>query len=165
MSPLKIVIADDHAAIRTSLRLLMDRDLDLDVIAEAADGLKAIEAVQTLQPDLLILDITMPERNGLEVLQYLRDEKHTLAIIILSNHREQIYIAAALRLGADAFVAKSAGFAALLQAIRIVRQRTPLYLPEYVTKNAGQDSIQGGSLEAEIMADFRQTRREWAEAS
>lgn len=164
MSPLKIVIADDHAAVRRSLRLLMECESDLEVVAEASNGPETIRAVQNLQPDLLILDIKMPEMTGLEVLQYLRNEKHSLAIIILSNHREQFYVAAALRLGADAFVAKSAGLDVLLEAIRILRQKMPLCLPEHAVQNAGQDSTRSGHLHIETMADFQEARRKWFEA-
>lgn len=123
MSPLTIVLADDHPAVRKSLRVLIESERTLEVIAEAGDGLETIRTVQALQPDLLVLDIKMPLMTGLEVLQYLRNQKQPVGIIILSNHSEQLYVAAALRLGADAFVTKSDGVEALMEAIRIVGQR------------------------------------------
>jgi DNA-binding NarL/FixJ family response regulator len=117
----KIVLVDDHAAVRRSLRMLITEDPDLELVGEAADGLEAIRAVHALQPDLLLMDIKMPQMSGLEVLQYLRNEKNPVAIIILSNHSETLYIEAAMRLGANAFVAKSAGLEALMEAIHAVR--------------------------------------------
>jgi DNA-binding NarL/FixJ family response regulator len=128
--PVKIVIADDHAAIRRSLRLLIADEPDMDLIGEAADGLEAIRAVHALQPELLLMDIKMPKMTGLEVLQYLRNEKNPVAIIILSNHSEPLYVEAAMRLGANAFVAKSSGLEALLEAIHAVRDGHPYRDPK-----------------------------------
>ena len=94
---------------------------DLELIGEASDGLEAIRAVHALKPDLLLTDIKMPQMSGLEVLQYLRNEKNPVAVIILSNHSEPLYIEAAMRLGANAFVPKAAGLEALMEAIHAVR--------------------------------------------
>jgi DNA-binding NarL/FixJ family response regulator len=118
MLPITIVIADDHVVVRKSLRLLIEQEPDLLLLGEAADGLEAIQAVHTLRPDLLLLDINMPRMSGLEVLKHLRHEKHSLAIVILSNHPEPFYVEAAMRWGANAFVSKSSGLDRLLEAIR-----------------------------------------------
>ena len=107
---------------RSSLRLLIAEEPDLELIGEAADGLEAIRAVHALKPDLLLTDIKMPQMSGLEVLQYLRNEKNPVAIIILSNHSDTLYVEAAMRLGANAFVAKSSGLEALMDAIHAVRE-------------------------------------------
>ena len=120
MLPVTIVIADDHAAVRKSLRLLMECDPGVKLIGEAADGLEAIRAVHALRPDLLLLDIKMPQMSGLEVLQYLRNEKDPVAILIVSNHSETLYVEAALRLGANGFVSKTSGIDVLLAAIRAI---------------------------------------------
>jgi two-component system nitrate/nitrite response regulator NarL len=125
-----VVIADDHAAVRKSLRIMMECDFGLKLIGEAADGLEAIRAVHALQPHLLLLDIKMPQMTGLEVLQYLRNEKNAVAIIILSNHSEPLYVEAAMRLGANAFVAKSSGPEVLLNAIHSVREGRPFVDPD-----------------------------------
>ena len=128
--PVKIVIADDHAAIRRSLRLLIAEEPDMELIGEAADGLEAIRAVHALHPDLLLMDIKMPKMTGLEVLQYLRNEKTPVAILILSNHSEPLYVETALRLGANAFVAKASGLEALLEAIHAVHEGRPYLDPK-----------------------------------
>ena len=165
MTPLSIVIADDHAAVRRSLRLLLECELGIEVVAETTNGLDTIRAVQNLQPDLLLLDIKMPQMTGLEVLQYLRNEKHPTSIIILSNHSEQLYIAAALRLGADAFVTKSAGVEALLEAIHVIRQRVSAARTEALLRPEDQEPTRGGRLLAETRTELDQTRGEWSEAS
>jgi len=120
--PMTIVIADDHAAVRKSLRLLVECDASLQLVGEAADGLEAVRAVHALHPDLLLTDIKMPQMTGLEVLQYLRNEKNPVAIIILSNHSEPLYVEAAMRLGANGFVAKASGVEVLMTAIRSVSE-------------------------------------------
>jgi DNA-binding NarL/FixJ family response regulator len=120
--PMTVVIADDHAAVRKSLRLLMEWEPGLKLIGEAADGLEAIRAVHALKPDLLLLDIKMCRMTGLEVLQYLRNEMNPVAIIIVSNHSEPYYVEAAMRLGANAFVAKESGLEVLMTAVHTVRE-------------------------------------------
>jgi two-component system nitrate/nitrite response regulator NarL len=164
MSPLKIIIADDHSAVRKSLRLLMECELDIEVVAETTNGLDTIRAVQNLQPDLLLLDIKMPQMSGLEVLQYLRNEKHAVGIIVLSNHCEQLYVAAALRLGADAFITKSAGVEALMEAIQIIRNRVSAARAEALLRPAEVEAPRGGHLLTETRAELDQTRRKWSEA-
>lgn len=120
MSLVKTLIVDDHAAVRNALRLLIEEESELECVGEAANGLLAMEAVRTLAPDLMLLDINMPERNGLEVLRLLRAEKNEILVIILSNHTDTHYVDAAMRLGANAFVGKDSGFEILLQAIQTV---------------------------------------------
>lgn len=165
MTPLRIIVADDHAAVRRSLRLLLECELEIEVVAETTNGLDTIRAVQNMQPDLLLLDIKMPQMNGLEVLQYLRNEKHPTAIIILSNHSEQLYVAAALRLGADAFITKSAGVEALVEAIHVIKQRVCAARTEALLRPADLEPTRGGRLLTETRAELDQTRREWSEAS
>lgn len=165
MSPLKIVIADDHAAVRKSLRLILECEQNVEIVAETVDGLETIRTVQALQPDLLLLDIKMPQMSGLEVLQYLRNARHTLGIVILSNHSEQLYIAAAKRLGADAFIAKGAGLEALTEAVQKIRQRLHtdrMVVPPYL---AEADPARLGCLLTETRADLEKNQQEWSEAS
>jgi len=102
--------------------MLITEDPDLELVGEATDGLAAIRTVQAVQPDLLLMDIKMPQMTGLEVLQYLRNGKNPVAIILLSNHSEPLYVDAALRLGANGFVAKSSGLETLMEAIHTVNE-------------------------------------------
>lgn len=147
MFPITVVIADDHAAVRASLRLLMECDPSLKLIGEANDGLQAIQAVHALQPDLLLMDIKMPQMSGLEVLQYLRNEQNPVAVIILSNHSESLYVEAALRLGANAFVAKSAGLEALMNAIQSIR--TSLFLNDPAAESAPLEGCPAATQETD----------------
>ncbi len=144
-----IVIADDHVAVRKSLGNLVECDANLQLIGEATDGPEAIRAVHALQPDLLLTDIKMPHMTGLEVLQYLRNERNPVAIIILSNHSEPLYVEAAMRLGANAFVSKASGLDVLMSAIYSVRDGA-----SYVDPNIGM------TREESSMPDLPQVSRE-----
>jgi two-component system response regulator DegU len=130
---MKTIIVDDHPLVRKGLRLLMECEPQVEVIGEAGNGLLALEAVHSLCPDLLLLDINMPEMNGLEVLRHLRDEKNAVQIIILSNHSDTHYVEAALKMGANGYVGKDSGFDVLMLAIQSVRAGT-LYVDPKITR-------------------------------
>jgi two-component system response regulator DegU len=133
MLPYTVVIVDDHAGVRKGLRLLIECDPTLKLIGEAVDGADGIRAVHDLEPDLLLMDIKMPKMSGLEVLQYLRNEKNPVAIVILSCHDDLLYSQAAIRLGATAFVAKAEGYDVLMKAIHAALRgalpRVPVVAP------------------------------------
>jgi DNA-binding NarL/FixJ family response regulator len=120
--PMKTVIVDDHPVVRKGLRLLMESEPQVEIVGEASNGLMALEAVRTLCPDLLLLDISMPEMNGLEVLRRLRAGENAVQIIILSNHSDTPYVEAALNMGANGYVGKDSGFEVLMLAIEAVRE-------------------------------------------
>ena len=119
---MKTVIVDDHPLVRQGLRLLMESEPQVEVVGEASNGLLALEAVRTLCPDLLLLDISMPEMNGLEVMRHLREEANSVRIIILSNHSDTRYVAAALEMGASGYIGKDSGFEVLILAIESIRR-------------------------------------------
>ncbi|RPH93548.1 MAG: DNA-binding response regulator [Lysobacterales bacterium] len=115
-----ILLADDHRIFRAGLRPLLAAQPDLAVIAEADDGLRALELARELKPDIAVLDITMPGLNGLEVTRHLAQEAPTVRVIILSMHSDRRYVLEALRAGARGYLLKDAGFEELLVAIRAV---------------------------------------------
>lgn len=121
MIAMKTVIVDDHPVVRKGLRLLMECEPCVEVVGEASNGRLALEAVHALHPDLLLLDINMPEMNGLEVLRHLRKEASPIHIILLSNHSDTSYVDAALEMGANGYVGKDSGFDVLMLAIESVR--------------------------------------------
>jgi DNA-binding NarL/FixJ family response regulator len=128
--PVKIVIADGHATVRRSLRLLIAGEPDMELIGEATDGLEALQTVRALQPDLLLMDIKMRRMSGLKVLQHLRSENNPVAVVFFSSNSEQPYVDAAMRLGANAFVAKTSGLDVLLAAIHAIRDSKPPFDPK-----------------------------------
>lgn len=113
-----IVIAEDHHIVRHGLKLTLEAEADLKIVGEASDGLRAMQLVETLQPDLLLTDLMLPQLHGLEVTRRVRKEFPKTRVIILSMHADQPYVVEALRNGATAFVLKDSTATDLVQAIR-----------------------------------------------
>jgi DNA-binding NarL/FixJ family response regulator len=112
-----VVIADDHAVVRTGIRLLIEREAQFDVVAEVGTGEEAIRAVTTMAPDLLVLDLSLPDQHGLGVVRQLRGRVKT-RIVILSMHSSDAYVLEALRCGASAYVLKESAASDLLAAMQ-----------------------------------------------
>ncbi len=140
-----ILLADDHAILRRGLRALLEREPGMEVLGEAADGRETIKAVGELQPDVVVLDITMPNLNGIEAARQIQSKGGKTAIIILSMHSDEGYVLRALRAGARGYLLKDAVEAELIQAIRAVAGGKAYFSPE-VSKLLVEDYIQGMQL-------------------
>lgn len=136
---IKVLIADDHKLIRTGLKLTLSDQNDIEVICEAADGLEALDLVKRTQPDTVILDISMPGMNGLEVSAELRKLYPSLPVLILSVLSEEAYASKSLRAGASGFVHKENIPEELVTAIRRVAEGG-IYLSPSLTKKLDSDS-------------------------
>jgi len=120
MTPTTIVVADDHPLVRRGLRAVLEAEPDLRVVGEAGDGREALQLVEQLQPNVLMLDLMMPRLNGMAALtQVTRRFPHT-RVIILSMHSYESYVLQALRSGAAAYVLKEASAAELVHAVHQV---------------------------------------------
>jgi two-component system response regulator NreC len=113
-----VLIADDHVVVRRGVRALLENEPDIVVVGEAGDGLEAVEQVMHLLPDVLVLDLVMPDISGLGVLKQLRDRHVPTRVVVLSMHAGDVYVAHALRCGAVAYVVKDASASELIQAVR-----------------------------------------------
>jgi two-component system, NarL family, invasion response regulator UvrY len=118
----KILIADDHAIVRTGLKQIISEADDLKVIAEAASGHEALEKVRANQLDLILLDINLPDKNGLEVLKQIKNENPLARVLILSMHAEDQYGLRALKAGASGYLTKESAPEQLIAALRKVSQ-------------------------------------------
>ena len=114
-----IVLAEDHNLVREGLKHLLRQEKTLQLVGEAADGIKALELVETLQPDLLLLDLMIPRMHGLEVIRRVRKDRDT-KVIVVSMHSDEPYVVEAIRNGASGYVLKDSTSAELLHAIRAV---------------------------------------------
>ncbi|SNY90917.1 two component transcriptional regulator, LuxR family [Cohaesibacter sp. ES.047] len=117
---LSIVIADDHTLVRDGIRSRLELEDDLVIVAEAADGLEAVEMTRLHKPDILMLDISMPRCNGLEAARKIREENQDCRILFLSMHDNPEYIQAAIKVGANGFLLKdvsSTGMAAAISSV------------------------------------------------
>ena len=113
----KIMIADDHSMIREGLKNLLELDGDIQVIAEAVDGEDCLEKLQLVKPDVLLLDINMPKKNGLEVLKSLKSRRYKLKVLVLTVHNETEYLMKAVDIGVNGYVLKDSESAELKKAI------------------------------------------------
>lgn len=127
---MRILIADDHGIVRSGLRMLLERQPDVEVVAEAADGVEARDLAISMRPDLAILDVKMPRLTGLEATREIREQAPEVAVLILSMHDEERYLFEALKAGASGYVLKRAADQDLIEAIRAVERGEPFLTPE-----------------------------------
>lgn len=117
-----IILADDHSLVRDGIRALLESETDLEVIGEASNGLEAIAMVSERQPDILIIDIRMPEMNGIEAVEKLNKQGASVKSIILSMHDSEEYILKSVSAGASGYLLKDTGKAQFIKAIHTVNQ-------------------------------------------
>jgi DNA-binding NarL/FixJ family response regulator len=117
-STLRILLADDHVTVRHGLKLLVDGQPDMKVIAEASDGASAVQKTLEVKPDVVVMDISMPRMNGLVATRTLRKALPKIAIVTLTRHGDDAYLQELLRAGVSAYVLKQSAPTELLQAIR-----------------------------------------------
>jgi two-component system response regulator NreC len=126
---IRIVLADDHVVMRNGLRLLLERQQNFQVLAEAADGREAVGICEKLRPDVLVLDIAMPNLNGIEAARQVAAKLPHTAIVILSMHADESYVLRALKAGARAYLLKDSAEADLINAIRAVNDGKAFFSP------------------------------------
>ena len=127
---IKIVIADDHAIVREGLKRIVASVEDMEVYAEAADGSEVMARVRELEFDVLVLDLSMPGRSGMELIKVVRAEKPRLRILVLSMHQELQYAVRAIKSGASGYLTKESAPAQLEQAIREIASGGAYVSPE-----------------------------------
>ena len=142
MNPTRVLLADDHALVRAGIRALLSTIEGVEVIAEAGDGREALQLIRELQPDIALLDITMPGLSGLEVLEESKKQLPDLRVIILTVHDAGEYAMLALRGGADGYLPKSAAANELQLAIEIV-SRGETYVSGEVSRKTLLEYSQG----------------------
>ncbi len=127
---MKVMIADDHGIVRSGLRKLLECEDGVEVVGEACDGAEARDMALALRPDLAILDVKMPELNGLEATREIHSEAPEVSILILSMHEEERYLFEALKAGASGYVLKRAADSDLIDAIHAIERGEPFLTPE-----------------------------------
>ncbi|MFF8012809.1 response regulator [Streptomyces sp. NPDC007929] len=131
--PIRILLADDHALVRRGVRLILDQQPDLEVVAEAGDGAEAIELARTGEIDLAVLDIAMPRLTGLQAARELAALKPGLRILMLTMHDNEQYFFQALKAGASGYVLKSVADRDLVAACRAAMRDEPFLYPGAIT--------------------------------
>jgi two-component system response regulator NreC len=117
---IRVLLADDHTILRAGLRMMLDAQPDIEVVGEASDGRQALAEAQRLQPDIVLMDITMPEMNGIEATRQVKRALDSTRVLILTMHENEEYLFQVLRAGASGYILKEAASTELISAIRIV---------------------------------------------
>jgi two-component system response regulator NreC len=151
---LRVLIADDHAVVRAGLRVLLEREEDIQPIAEAATAQEAVDCARLHRPDLVLMDVTMPGESGIDAIPRLLEASPESSVLVLSMHDDPRYVRGAFTAGAKGYILKEAADAELVAAIREVAAGAT-----YVNPALGARMIAAGSKhEAEAAADPLSTR-------
>jgi DNA-binding NarL/FixJ family response regulator len=140
MFAIRIVLADDHTILRKGLRLLLEREADFKIVAEASHGKEAVDAVDREVPDVVIMDIAMPMMNGIEATKRVNETHPKTAVIILSVHSDEAYVLRALKAGARGYLLKDSAESDLIQAVRAVAAGKAYFSPA-VSKILADDYV------------------------
>ena len=133
MSVINIMITDDHSMIREGLKQLLELEGDFKVVSEASDGVECLEKLKIAKPDVLLLDINMPNKNGLDVLKELKTgSKSKTKVLILTVHNEVEYLLKAVEIGVDGYVLKDSDYAELKKAIISVNEGENYIQPDLI---------------------------------
>jgi two-component system response regulator NreC len=140
--PIRIILADDHQIVRQGLRILLEAEPDMEVVAEADNGRKVLRMANELTPDIIIMDLSMPELNGIEATRQILAEVPGIRIIALSMHSDSLFVLNMIRAGASGYLLKDCALEELVKAIRaVVNNKT--YLSPGVSDIVIRDFVTG----------------------
>jgi two-component system response regulator NreC len=140
-STIRILLADDHTILRQGLKLILSSQPDLQVVGEAANGNEVVQLAQELRPDIVLLDVAMPELNGIDATRRMMETNPKLRILVLSMHKEAVYVREILRAGARGYLLKDVIDSELLSAVRSV---------------ARGDGYVSPAVSSALLSDYRQ---------
>lgn len=144
---IKVLLADDHSVLRDGLRFMLDAQTDVSVIGDAATGAEAVQAALQLQPDVVLMDIAMPELNGIEATHEICQQNQKTRIIILSMHSSMEHVVRALRAGAHGYLLKESAGAEVVKAVHTVYEGHCYFSPRISDMLVEQHFRRGDALE------------------
>jgi DNA-binding NarL/FixJ family response regulator len=154
---IRILLADDHKIVFDSLRSLIDRQPDMEVVGGAEDGRLAVSQVQELRPDVVIMDVTMPNLNGIEATRQITSQYPETKVVALSMHSDKQFVTGILSAGASGYLTKNCSFDELVKAVRLVAENKKYLCPD-VTGIVIEESLAGSSQPASSSFDLLSTR-------
>lgn len=154
MKKIKVVIVDDHALIREGIKKLLELEESFEIQALAGDGFEALEVIKAQKPDVVLLDINMPNMNGIDCLKQIKSDFPETKVIMLTIHEDAEYLIETINIGAEGYVLKDADVSSLIKAIQKVVQGEVYIHPtlsgilvrEYKSKHKNLDDIMGNNL-------------------
>ena len=141
MNKIRVFLADDHLILREGIRSLLQKVPDIEVVGEAGDGREAVAKTEQLVPDVVLMDITMPELSGLEATQQIKQRNPQIKVLILTMHETGQYLSGMLKAGASGYVVKTTASSELISAIRAVHQGD-VYLYPSIARMLVEDYLQ-----------------------
>ena len=120
MKKIRILLADDHAVVRQGFKMILDAQADMEIVGEAANGREAVDLAERLKPDIVVMDVAMPELNGIEATRRLASSAPHVRVVALSMHKDSVYVREILRAGARGYLLKDSGAEDLVHAVRSV---------------------------------------------
>lgn len=159
MIPIRVLLADDHAILRDSMKAFLGLHAEIQVVGEAADGIQAIAEAMRLEPDVLLLDVSMPNLGGLEVTHRLKRDLPSCKILILSQHHAPDYVLPILKAGADGYVLKKSGGNEVVRAIKAIASGEA-YLHPAIAQMVLQTSVRGEESQEDPLSTITDRERE-----
>ena len=138
--PLRILIADDHTVVRDGLRAALEQQPDLRVVAEACDGRECVRLAEEHSPDVVIMDIAMPNMNGMEATRRIVASNPRIGVVVLSMHQDESYVLGALKAGAKAYILKDSARTDVIDAVRATA-RGESYLTRKISRMLQEDHV------------------------
>ena len=120
MARIRILLADDHGVVRQGFKMILDAEPDMEIVGEAGNGREAIELADQLKPDVVVMDVAMPELNGIEATRRIAGSAPHVRVLALSMHKDSVYVREVLRAGARGYLLKDSGPSDLVSAVRAV---------------------------------------------
>jgi DNA-binding NarL/FixJ family response regulator len=149
MSKLRVFVADDHAVLRDGLKALVSAQPDMEIVGEAENGRTTYEKAKELMPDVVLMDISMPELNGLQATELLRRDCPTTRILVLTAYKDKGYLDRLLKVGASGFILKLSAAEELIGAIRLVAKGSTYLDPQMVDRIA-EGYVRSKTLKGEV---------------
>jgi two-component system, NarL family, response regulator NreC len=161
---IRIVLVDDHQVLRSGLRALLNLEPDFEVVGEASNGIEAVKLAETLRPDIIVMDVSMPEMDGLQAAEEIRSLDLQSKIVMLTVHADEEYLFQTLKAGASGFVHKSSADRELIEAIRTANRGDVFLYPSAIKKLLGE-YLRGESGKANEKDSLTKREREVLKAT
>ncbi len=161
---IRILLVDDHQVLRSGLRALLNLEPDFDVVGEASNGIEAVKLAETLRPDIIVMDVSMPEMDGLKAAEEIQSLGLQSKIVMLTVHADEEYLFQTLKAGASGFVHKSSADRELIEAIRTANRGDIFLYPSAIKKLLGE-YLRGESRQADEKDRLTNREREVLKAT